>query len=610
MILVFGGTTEGKKCAELLDIIDQPYIYSTKTKVKHTKSKVSINGALDFDAMKSFCLENNINLIIDAAHPFASILHKTISQVSDILEITNIRFERDFPVLSELKGIRCFSSFDEITSTLENIEEKKNILALTGVQTISKFAKARQKHTCYFRILNTDLSLQKGLETGIDPKFLIQAEPQINKDDLLRMVKKTSATLLITKESGTSGFFNQKYELSQELNIPLWIITRPALGEYKHTVYSGKELLKLILKLRKDLLKKADNSLRSGFTTGSSACASAVAALMSIITKEEYSYSEIQLPHGDIVKLPVFVEYINDKKAAYTVVKNGGDDPDVTHTHDIGCTIEISKNKGIRFHKGIGVGMVTLPGLQIAVGQAAINPVPRKMISQALNKIIDTHNLNIGLEVTPFVPEGERLAKLTFNPRIGVIGGISILGTSGRVMPYSSIAFINSIRQQVRVAHATKYDHVVATSGKRSEKILQKLFPELHELCFVHFGNFIGETIDVCNKLDIGAISIGIMTGKAAKLAEGHLDTHSKKVKFNPIFIANIAQQCGYSEQIVEQIKTFKLANAIVDLIPFKKEEKFYSAILDLCYKTCAAKVKKGIKFRLILIGPDGSTIE
>lgn len=610
MILLFGGTTEGKICAELLDMIDQPYIYSTKTKVKHTKSKATIYGALDFDAMQSFCINNNVKLVIDAAHPFAAILHKTINDVTNKLKIKTIRFERDFPDLNKLKGIRCFSSFEKLIEELEYNNIRKNILALTGVQTINKFENARSIHTCYFRILNTDLSLQKGLSTGINPKYLIQAKAQINKDDLLKMINRTNANLLITKESGTSGFFNQKYELSQELNIPLWIILRPSLGEYSYTVFSSKELLKLILKLRKDILKKEDNSLRSGFTTGSSACAAAVAALMSIITRDIYSYSEIKLPDGEIVKLPVFVEYIKENKAAYIVVKNGGDDPDVTHTHDIGCSVEISSQKGIRFHKGLGVGLVTLPGLQVAVGEAAINPTPRKMISDALSRIIAKHKLDIGIEVSPFVPQGERLAKLTFNPRIGVIGGISILGTTGRVMPYSSEAFINSIRQQVRVAHATKYNHVVATSGKRSEKILQKIFPELHELCFVHFGNFIGETIDVCNTLNIGAISIGIMTGKAAKLAEGHLDTHSKKVKFNPRFIANIALECGYPQDIVEKIKTFKLANAIADIIPFSMDEKFYTRILELCYQTCNAKVNKGINFRLILIGPDGSTIE
>ncbi len=610
MILLFGGTTEGKKCASLLNLINEEYIYSTKTKVKHTESKVSISGALDFSDMSEVCSKNSVDMIIDAAHPFAIVLHNTIHDVAKELNIPVVRFERHYPTLENLSGVRTFESFESMVSELERPQKFKSLLALTGVQTISRFATVQERYNCHFRILNTELSLKLGLKSGINPDNIIQAKPQIDKHDLSIMIENTKADLLVTKESGVSGFFEQKYELAQELNIPLWIVARPTLPEYSQTVDSTKELLKLILKYRKDVLKNKDNTLRSGLTTGSSVCASAVAALTSLILRDEYTYSEIRLPAGDFVKLPVFCNNISSNSAEYVVVKNGGDDPDVTHGAEVGCKVEFTSQKGVHFVKGLGIGMVTLPGLQVAVGEPAINPTPRKMVTESLTKILTKHNIDKGVIVTPFVPEGEKIALKTFNPRIGVVGGISILGTTGRVMPYSSEAFINSIRQQVKVAAATESNQIVATSGKRSENILKPFNPNLNDLCYVHFGNFIGETIDICNSLKIKKLTIGIMTGKAAKLAEGHLDTHSKKVKFNSTFISGIAAQCGYSSDIVEAIKGFKLANAIADIIPFSEDEPFYKKILELCFETCHKATCNTTQLQLVLINSTGQTME
>jgi len=289
------------------------------------------------------------------------------------------------------------------------------------------------------------------------------------------------------------------------------------------------------------------------------------------------------------------------------VIKDAGDDPDVTHGKEIGCELRISAKSGINFKQGIGVGRVTLPGLQVKVGEPAINPVPRKMVSDMLHQLAEEYEQECSYDVKPFVPEGEALALQTFNPRIGVVGGISILGTTGKVMPYSNEAFLESIRQQIKVAKENGCNEVVLTSGKRSENRLKSRFQDFPSVAFIHFGNLIGETIKLAITEGIEKINLAIMFGKAVKLAEGHLNTHSKKVVFNPEFVAHLAKECGYSCEITQQIKRQKLANAITDIIPFSPEEPFYKLVAQKCYENCEELLQENIALNLfLLVGSEG----
>ena len=184
------------------------------------------------------------------------------------------------------------------------------------------------------------------------------------------------------------------------------------------------------------------------------------------------------------------------------------------------------EHSGIRFLQGEGVGRVTLPGLGLEIGGPAINRVPRSMMEAVVRRAYPEG----GVDITISIPTGRELAVKTFNPRLGILDGISIVGTSGVVKPFSSEAFIASIVRQVDVALALGADTVVINSGAKSEKYLKGAFPELPFQSFIQYGNFIGETLEKLSTLSVPKVYMGIMLGKAVKLAEGNMDTHSRKV--------------------------------------------------------------------------------
>jgi len=189
------------------------------------------------------------------------------------------------------------------------------------------------------------------------------------------------------------------------------------------------------------------------------------------------------------------------------------------------------------------------------VGEPAINPVPRLMIVNACKKLLAYHGLeNKGVDVTIFVIDGEIIAKRTLNERLGIIGGISILGTTGIVTPFSASSYIASIVQGIDVAVANGADELVINSGARSEKYLAALFPGLPAFAFIHYGNWIGETLEKIATGSIKKVNMGIMLGKSVKLAEGLLDTHSGKNTWNKEFVYQLALDCGYSGDLLDNI--------------------------------------------------------
>src|SRR3989338_4408503 len=206
--------------------------------------------------------------------------------------------------------------------------------------------------------------------------------------------------------------------------------------------------------------------LRTGYTTGTSATAAAKAALLSIINQTKIENVDVKLPKGSFIKIPVNLCQFDENRAMCSVIKDGGDDPDVTHGAEI------------------GVGIVTKPGLGLELNKAAINPVPKKMISENLREIKDKHFLKKGIKVIISVPKGKELGPKTDNPRIGILNGISILGTSGIVIPFSTASYAASIRQNLDVAIAMGNDTVVLTTGGRSEDFAKKIV-DLPEHCFV-----------------------------------------------------------------------------------------------------------------------------
>jgi len=600
MILVFGGTTEGKVVAELLDFLGEPYFYSTKTCTLVRIGGQIIAGAMDTGQIKAFCRINAIRLIIDAAHPFAGQLHENIHAVATELSLTTIRFERTFPEIDPNDGIRLFPSFEELTGALSD-STFKSILVLTGVQTIPHFDRLRQQHRCCFRILDTPESISKARAFGLADEQIIPARATGNTEQLTELARSIGAEVILSKESGDSGFFSSKAEASRRLNVPLWVVKRPSLPEFTHTVHDRKELLQTIYQLKKTILKTGEK-LRTGLTTGTCVTAAAKACFLALIHKEFPRLAEVDLPSGEKASFLIFQGKLSETRASCVVIKDAGDDPDVTHAREIGCELSLTDRPGIRFERGAGIGVVTLPGLQVAVGEPAINPVPRKMVAAMLEKMALEYETETGFVVKPFVPDGEKIAGQTFNPRVGVAGGISIIGTSGKVVPFSTDAFLSTIQYQLSVAKATGPEEIVLTSGKRSENMLRPVFRDLPETAFIHYGNLIGEAIRLAVQKGIRKINLGIMLGKGIKLAEGQLNTHSKKAVFNAAFASQIAGECGYPDNLVHEIKQMNLGNAIRTVIPVSGTEPFYVTVAHRCFTVCRALIPEGFGLRLILL--------
>ncbi|WP_320113240.1 cobalt-precorrin-5B (C(1))-methyltransferase CbiD [Draconibacterium orientale] len=600
MILVFGGTTEGKKSAEILDFIEEPYYYSTKSKVETPLKGKLISGVMEPAEMISFCRKNGIRLLIDAAHPFAVRLHKNIYEAAQQLEIPVLRYEREYNESQHLQNVTFFDSYEQLTAALLKSNFQR-ILSLTGVQTIPVLKDVWESRTCFFRILDTTLSRQKAAQSTISTEWIIPMTPTDDVDELLKLAKQKKAQILLSKESGVSGFMASKIAVSEQLNIPLWIVKRPVLPNFNFTVHSEKQLLQHLYILRKGILKK-DGELRAGFTSGTCVTAAVKACFIALAEGAFPKSTEVFLPHGEQTRFWIFPEWISEKSAACTVIKNGGDDPDVTHGKEIGCELKLTPKNDIRFLQGKGIGKVTLPGLQMAVGEPAINPVPRKMITEALETLAAEYEMDTGFEVKPFVPEGEALAKQTFNPRVGVVGGISIIGTSGKVKPYSNEAFLSTIKYQMSVAYNSGCEEVVLTSGKRSENRLRSEFSYLPDTAFIHFGNLVGDSIKLAVQQGITKINLALMLGKAVKLAEGNLDTHSKNVQFNPAFFAQIASECGYDDAIVSQIGKLQIANAVFPILPVAKNIFFYQEIARRCYRVCQVLMPDYNVFKFVLL--------
>ena len=363
-----------------------------------------------------------------------------------------------------------------------------------------------------------------------------------------------------------------------------------------------------------DLMPVPDGPLRTGYTTGACATAASQAALISLLTQTEVKETEIILPRGERVLFRMESCDFDSDTATCTTRKDAGDDPDVTHGAIIGSTVRLTAQPEIRFLRGEGVGVATLPGLSVPVGEPAINPVPRKMMQESLSLILERYgkssgfNATSGVDVTLFVPGGEALAKKTLNARLGILGGISILGTTGIVKPFSSSSYIASIRLGIDVCLANGCLELVINAGARSEGILRRLFLQLPEYAFIQYGNWIGETLEMLAASRCSLVHLAIMLGKAVKLAQGHLDTHSGKSTLDRDFLCGLARECGYGEAECKSIMEITMARNLTQIFPFLPEEPFYRMLMYRAHEVCGKRLGSK-ELRLILIGEDGTPL-
>ncbi|WP_373498995.1 cobalt-precorrin-5B (C(1))-methyltransferase CbiD [Desulfococcus sp.] len=291
--------------------------------------------------------------------------------------------------------------------------------------------------------------------------------------------------------------------------------------------------------------------LRSGFTTGAAAAAATKGALFRLLTGGTPASVEIPILSGGMLTIKIHAcRTTADGGAECTVVKDAGDDPDVTHGAVIGARVRFAEGTPetlpghlpgrevilpgtgawhIRLTGGTGVGKVTQPGLDVAPGEPAINPGPRRMIREAVADALSARPYTGGVCIEIFAPEGAALARKTLNARLGILGGISILGTTGIVRPMSHDAYVATIRSALSVARAAGIDAVVMTTGRRSERFAQALWPDQPETAFVQIGDFFEASLSTAASMGFREVRMAVFFGKAVKMAQGVPHTHAAK---------------------------------------------------------------------------------
>ncbi|MGW2015632.1 cobalt-precorrin-5B (C(1))-methyltransferase [Streptomyces sp. NPDC001927] len=294
--------------------------------------------------------------------------------------------------------------------------------------------------------------------------------------------------------------------------------------------------------------------LRPGWTTGACATAATTAAYTALLTGDFPDPVTITLPKGQRPAFALAAEELSGGAAMAAVVKDAGDDPDVTHGALIRSTVRLlPAGSGVVFKAGPGVGTVTLPGLPLEVGEPAINPVPRQMMRDHVAEVAAAHGGGGDVEITVSVDHGEEIARSTWNPRIGILGGLSILGTTGVVVPYSCSAWIDSIRRGVDVARAAGLTHVAGCTGSTSEKTVATLY-DLPEIALLDMGDFAGAVLKYIRRHPVDRLTICGGFAKLSKLAAGHLDLHSARSQVDKSFLADLARTGGASDALAEEI--------------------------------------------------------
>ncbi|MGK0500597.1 MAG: cobalt-precorrin-5B (C1)-methyltransferase [Oceanicoccus sp.] len=334
--------------------------------------------------------------------------------------------------------------------------------------------------------------------------------------------------------------------------------------------------------------------LRTGLTTGTCATACALASARHLLLGAQSSSSlasgkgasttlSVVLPKDKVVELDVVSEQLNDKTVRSKTIKDAGDDPDVTHGATIFVDVTLQQEIGVTFKAASGVGTVTRDGLSLAVGEPAINPVPRQMIIDNLAIQKKLSNYSGGFQVSIGVENGEEIAQKTMNGRLGILGGLSILGTTGIVRPFSCAAWIASIHQGIDVAKANGLKHIAASTGNSSEQAIKAKY-QLEEMALIEMGDFSGAVLKHLKKKPIDKLSICGGFGKVTKLANGHMDLNSRvsAVDFN--HIAEVAASVGADATLQASIKQ---ANTTIEALKFCQQQNIPLADA-MCVKALA----------------------
>ncbi len=314
---------------------------------------------------------------------------------------------------------------------------------------------------------------------------------------------------------------------------------------------------------------KPAGELRRGWTTGACATAATKAALSALLTGDFPDPVEIVLPKGETPAFALNRTVLETGRAMAAIVKDAGDDPDVTHLAEIVATVHFgAPGSGIVFSAGPGVGTVTRAGLPIPPGEPAINPVPRRMIGAVVDDLCARHHRAADVTVEISVTDGEALARQTWNPRLGILGGLSILGTTGIVHPFSCSAWIHSIHSGVDVARAAGLTHVVGATGSASEDAARALYPELPEIAWLDMGDFAGGLLKYLRAHSVERVTIAGGFAKLTKLAQGAMDLHSGRSQVDFTFLADVTGDLspGKADALRPAILAANTAKAVLEL--------------------------------------------
>ena len=339
--------------------------------------------------------------------------------------------------------------------------------------------------------------------------------------------------------------------------------------------------------------------LREGFTTGSCASAAALACCLWLRDGKCPDQVCITVPEGRQY-IPSIIRHAD---GSCGVIKDSGDDPDITNGMEIICKVEImDADGGIRFHAGEGVGTITEDGLKIPKGEAAINPVPRQMIEAAVRSVFGAR----AAVVTVSIPGGREIAQKTFNPRLGIMGGLSVLGTSGVVRPMSEDALKESLYAELKMRALQGAETILLTFGNQGEEALKKIFPDLP---IVQVSNYIGFMLDSALELGVKKLIIGGHPGKLAKVAAGVMQTHSKYADGRREAIITQLALMGADVELLERIQACVTTDAIMALVHDAGLDAVWNRIAEAARRYCSARVRGEIKMDVIITDTPGNEI-
>lgn len=355
-----------------------------------------------------------------------------------------------------------------------------------------------------------------------------------------------------------------------------------------------------------DAPRRPEAPLRKGWTTGACAAAAAKAAFEGLHAKRFPNAVTIRLPRGERPTFAIAETASGDGWASAGVIKDAGDDPDVTHGALIRVTLSQSPG-GIEFRAGEGVGMVTRAGLPIPPGEPAINPGPRAMIAEALRDAAEALGAPCAAIVTIAIPGGEKLAERTLNGRLGIVGGLSILGTSGIVTPYSCAAWVHTIHRGIDVALAAGQTHVLGATGSTSEAAAQALLG-LPDLAVIDMGDFVGGMLKYMRKHPVQRVTIAGGFAKLAKLAQGHLDLHSGRSRVDMARLAAELAAVGANKSLVETSAQMASAGELLEAA-VAYEKPLSDRIATVAAARCRRELSEGVAVDVLVINRAGRLI-